>query len=129
MVASTVKYDSIRVKSGSAAGVALIRVQPATLTFSIGGTANDASTGTLNLNLRVRAGGNSRKLGIRAAFATIRATASNTKYQPYSYHRIPLINTAIQAAAQAADSTVGVTYNGSSAFTFIDFNTEKVDGK
>jgi hypothetical protein len=127
--AELLKYDSQRLKVGSAPAVAFIRVQPATAALTISGTENAGSSGTANINIRVRVGGSARKLGVRAAFATIRATAANAKFQPYSYHRIPLLNSAIQAAAAAADSTTTISYSGSSAFQFIDFNAEKIDGK
>jgi hypothetical protein len=125
---STVLYDSYSIKISGAVAVATIRIATITTGLSIGGVANAASTGTKNLPIQFRVSGGKRKLGPRACYAVIRYTGTDGAYLANSYHRIPLLNSAIQGAALLATSTTAIEYNGVSTWKYIDFGNESVNG-
>jgi hypothetical protein len=126
---STVLYDSYSVKIGGSVAVATIRVSSITLALTIGGAANTASAGTKNLPIQFRVGGRKRKLGPRACFVVIRYTGTDGAYLANSYHRIPLLNSAIQGAAILATSATEVSYGGVTTWKFVDFGNESINGE
>jgi hypothetical protein len=126
---STVLYDSYSIKIDDAVAVATIRVSLITQALTIGDVGNIPSTGTKSLPIQFRVGGGKRKLGPRACYAVVRYTGTDGTYLTNSYHRIPLLNSAIQGAATLATSATAVAYGGVDTWQFIDFGNESINGE
>lgn len=88
-----------------------IRVQPETLTASIGGSANTAPAGAVTGEGSVRVGGGNRQIGIKARAVTIAWNdgAAPEDYDENSTVRIPILTKARYAAINIG---AAVTYNG-----------------
>jgi hypothetical protein len=112
---------------GNADQVHPIRVQPETITASIGGTANSAPTAAQNNPIQCRVSGGRRQIGLSARYIVIRfpATGQPTGYAPSGTTRIPALQ---EAFYNAATKGVAITYQGVATCTVVSRGRERVDG-
>lgn len=95
-------------------GIGSIRVQPETLTLTIGGVENTPVAGVRNVNRRVSVSGGRRRQGLLYA-RLVRLTWSGDApvgYRPGATFTLPLVNNAIYAAASVPDATGTYLGNG-----------------
>jgi len=111
---------------GNADQIHPIRVQPETITASIGGTANSAPTGAVNNPIQARVSGGNRKIGLHARYVTLRfpATGQPATYAPGGTTRIPALQ---EPFYNAAVKGATCTYL-SVACTVVSRSRERVDG-
>jgi len=76
-----------------------IRVQPETLTATIGGTANAAPAGAVDQEVSAKVSKGNRGIGIKPRSVTVRWDAAPTGYDPNSLVRIPILTQAVYTAA------------------------------
>lgn len=103
-----------------------IRVQPETITASIGGTANNPPSGSQNNPIQCRVGGGKRSIGLRARSVTLRAPTSDQPdgYRPGGITKIPALT---EAFYNAATKGANCSYLGAT-FTVVSRSRERVDG-
>lgn len=111
---------------GDGTSIHPIRIQPETLTASIGGTANAAPSGAINNPIQCRVSGGKRQIGLLARYITIQfpSTGQPSTYQAGGTTRIPALtetfyNLAVKGAA--------ITYLTVSC-TVVSRSRERVDG-
>lgn len=100
----------------NAGAIHRIRVQPETLTASIG-SANAAPTGTIDSAGTVRVGGGNREFGIKARSVTLRWTTNPPGgYAENQYIRLPILTETLYDSINLGDTgtylSTGVTVVG-----------------
>lgn len=111
---------------GDADQIHPIRVQPETITASIGGTTNAAPAGAINNPIQCRVSGGKRAIGLLARYVTIKfpATDQPTNYQAGGTTRIPALTTTFYNAAVRGAT---VTYLNATC-KVVSRSRERVDG-
>lgn len=111
---------------GDGTSIHPIRVQPETLTATIGGTANAAPTGDVNNPIQCRVSGGKRQIGLQARYITLQfpATGQPTTYQGGSTTRIPALT---ETFYNLATKGAVITYL-TVACQVVSRSRERVDG-
>jgi len=103
-----------------------IRVQPETISLTINSVANNPPAGAITnpISAVVSRGSNAR--GLRPRLVTLRAPDTNppATYLAGGITTVPLLNTAIAAAAANADDDTTVSYLGISTWTVVGVASE-----
>lgn len=113
---------------GDGTAIHPIRVQPETVTCTVGGVANTAPAGAVNnpISALVSRGRRSKGLIVRTVTLVAPATSPPTGYKPGGLTTIPcLTETFYEACAVATDATT-VSYNGSTTYKVSYVSDEKV---
>ncbi len=113
---------------GDGTAIHPIRVQPETVSCTIGGVANTAPTGAINnpISALVSRGRRSKGLIVRTVTLVAPATDQPANYKPLGLTTIPCLTTAFFNAAQAATSATTVSYNGVNGYKVSYVSAEKV---
>jgi len=111
---------------GSGNQIHPIRVQPETLTATIGGEENSAPTGAITNPIQCRVSGGKRQIGLLARYINIEfpATGQPSGYRAGGSTRIPALTTAFYNLAVKGAT---VTYLGASC-KVTSRSRERVDG-
>jgi hypothetical protein len=119
---------SLQIADTGAGAVCLIRVQPETLSCTVGGVANSAPTGGVTLPLTAVVSRGRRAKGIIPRTVTLVAatTGQPTGYKPGGLTTIPCLNLDFfQACSNATDATT-VSYLGSTTWKVSYVSDERV---
>jgi hypothetical protein len=112
---------------GDADQIHPIRIQPETLTASIGGTANSAPAGAVNNPIQCRSAGGKRQIGLAARYIVIKfpATGQPAGYAPSGTTRIPALT---ETFYNAATKGTAITYLTVATCQIVSRSRERVDG-
>lgn len=113
--------------------VARLQVGAKTTTLSINGDANTQDTAAVTYPGRARVSGNKRRVGLRAAHATLRAqNPAPPGYTANSYVRVALLNPTIQRTCydevRTPTAEPTLSYAGSALWDLISYTPEYLDG-
>lgn len=83
-----------------------VKVQPETLTLTIGGSSNSAPAGTVDQTIRAKVSGSRRSYGVHTRTVTIELTAALTGYKENALITLPwLVQSTWEALAPDATGT------------------------
>lgn len=105
-------FVSAKYESTNTGGIHPCRVQPETLTLTIGGTANAVPAGDIDNNRGVKMSGGKSRLTIGARAVGLRVTSDAGPYPDGSIHYVPVMQQSVLQGYLFPEQQTG-TYNGS----------------